>query len=189
MIAKLGSGLMDNIPVRCPSDIVVDQHGFYFTDSVRHHGAVFFVGFDGKRKVVAKNLDYPNGIALSPDGIHLVVAESYRNRVLIIELDDPGHMKGEVEVFASLPFNPINKKTGNLPDGVAFDPVGRLWVAHYGMQAVRVLSSSGDLLVTYDTGIPLTSNICFSGGSIIVTGGFDEPGPGRLSKIPIFNKE
>ena len=104
----------------------------------------------------------------------------------MIELVEPGHMKGDVGVFATLPFNTANRETGNLPDGIAFDPAGRLWVAHYGMQAVHVISPSGDLLATYDTGIPLTSNICFSGSDIIVTGGFDEPGPGRVSKIQII---
>jgi gluconolactonase len=186
LIAKIGSGFIENLPIQCPSDIDADQHGFYFTDSVRYRGAVFYVGFDGIQKVVAQNIDYPNGVALSPDGNHLLIAESYSNKILLIGLDEPGHMDGEVEVFATLPDNHTNKATGSLPDGIAFDPAGRLWVAHYGMQAVQVLSPSGDLLATYDTGIPLTSNLCFSGSDIIVTGGFDEPGPGRVSKLQIF---
>ena len=188
LIAKLGSGHIEGIAVRCPSDIAADRHGFYFTDSSRHDGAVFFIGFDGKRRVVAQNIDYPNGIALSPDGKQLLVAESYGNRILLIELEAPGHRRGEVQVFATLPFNSVNRETGNLPDGIAFDPVGRLWVAHYGMQAVQVVSPSGDLLATYDTGIPLTSNLCFIGSDIMVTGGLGEPGPGRLSKLTIFKK-
>jgi gluconolactonase len=174
LIAKLGSGQIGNIPVRCPSDITVDRNGFYFSDSVRHHGTVFFIGFHGEKTVVAQNLDYPNGIAISPDGRKLFVAESYTNRILLIELEKPGKMKGEVHIFATLPFHPTNKKTGNLPDGIAFDPLGRLWVAHYGMQAVQVLSPTGELLATYDTGIPLTSNVCFKGLDIIVSGGFGE---------------
>lgn len=189
LIANLGSGLIKNVPVQCPSDIVADQHGFYFTDSVRHRGAVFYVGFGGNQKVVAQNIDYPNGIALSPDGRHLMIAESYGNKILTLELEEPGLRKGEIKVFANLPFNSANRETGILPDGIAFDPVGRLWVAHYGMQAVQVLSPSGDLLSTYDTGIPLTSNLCFSGADIIITGGFDEPGPGRISKMQIFSKK
>ena len=44
IISKLGSGLIDNVTVQCPSDIDADQHGFYFTDSVRHRGVVFYVG-------------------------------------------------------------------------------------------------------------------------------------------------
>lgn len=186
LLATMGNEKIEDVDIRCPSDITVDKSGFYFTDSVRHTGVVFFVGFDGKKKVVAQNIDYPNGIAISPDGTHLLVAESYSNKILIIELESPGRMKGKARDFATLPFNQKNPKTGNLPDGIAFDPAGRLWVAHYGMQAVHVLSSSGDLLSTYDTGIPLSSNVCFDGPDAIITGGFDEPGPGRVSRLTVF---
>ena len=186
-VKRMGEGVIGNIMVRCPNDIVIDHHGFYFTDSVRHSGAVFFIGFDGVQILVADQIDFANGIAISPDGHTLFIAESYQNKILAMKLESPGRAVDK-KVFAELPRNPFNHQTGNLPDGIAFDPVGRLWVAHYGMQAVQVLSASGNLLATYDTGIPLTSNLCFMGTDLIVTGGFAEPGPGRVSRLPIFKK-
>lgn len=63
--------------------------------------------------------------------------------------------------------------------------MGRLWIAHYGMQAVQVLSETGELLATYDSGIPLTSNVCFVGDEIWITGGIAEPGPGRLARMKV----
>ena len=51
----------------------------------------------------------------------------------------------------------------NQPDGMALDLEGRLWVAHYGMKAVHVLSPAGKLLGTYDGGNVTTSNVCFGG--------------------------
>ena len=189
IIAKLAFGIIEGIPIQCPSDIVANQHGFYFTDSIRHHGTVFYVGFDGTQKVVAKNIDYPNGIEISADDKYVFVAESYTNKILRITLEESGKMKGEIQIFSSLPNHPSNKKTGSLPDGLAIDAVGRLWVAHYGMQAVQVVSKTGELLATYDTGIPLTSNLCFRGPDVIITGGFKEPGPGRLSKLTVFEIE
>lgn len=65
------------------------------------------------------------------------------------------------------------------------DPMGRLWIAHYGMQAVQVLSETGELLATYDSGIPLTSNVCFVGDEIWITRGIAEPGPGRLARMKV----
>jgi len=186
-IKHWSAGMIENLQVRCPNDIAIDQdHGFYFTDSVRHTGAVYYQGFDGKARVIAEEIDFANGIAISAKGDVLMVAESYKNRILVIELSEPGVQKGTPKVFADLPVNGKNPETGNLPDGIRFDELGRLWVAHYGMQAVQVLATNGDLLATYDTGIPFTSNLCFMGGDLIVTGGFGEPGPGRVSRLPIF---
>jgi gluconolactonase len=165
--------------------VIDPEHGFYFTDSVRCDGAVFFVDFDGKKSVVADQIDFANGIALTPDGLHLYVAESYCNRVLYIALYEPGVRKGKVEVFADLPINSKNPETGNLPDGLALDAFGRLWVAHYGMEAVQILSPAGEVIMSYQTGIPLTSNLCFWGSDLIVTGGFGEPGPGRVCRLTV----
>ena len=188
LIEKLAWDDGNHNVLRCPNDIIVDQYGFYYTNSIRHTGEVYFMGNERQRTIVADGLDYPNGIALSPNGRYLMVAESYTNKILRIEMDAPGIKKGEVEEFATLPFNHQDRLTGNLPDGIAFDPDGRLWVAHYGMRAVHALSRSGELLSSYDTGIPLTSNLCFDGKDVIVTGGFNEPGPGRVSRLTVFEK-
>lgn len=175
-----------------PNDLIPDAiGGFYFTDSVRHTGQVFYVGSDGEEKRLLTDLDYPNGIALSDDEQMLYIAESYTNRILVAELADPGVLRTEMEVFVDLPANPhpLDPKrmpfTANLPDGIAFDNQGRLWVAHYGMGALQVIDSTGKLIGSIPTGIPATSNLCFSTDykSIYVTGGSGEPGPGMIHQI------
>lgn len=189
------SGEIGGIKIRTPNDLVVDQeNGFYFTDSVRHDGVVFYKGFDGKESVVARNIDFANGIVLSEDKSFLLVAESYQNRILMIRLNDVGVAAAKAEVFAELPANekPTDLdnlvETGNLPDGLAYDQHGNLWVAHYGMQALQVVDTSGNLIRSVETGIPATSNLCFSTPdyqSIMVSGGRNEPGPGMIHRILI----
>ena len=174
----------DNIT--CPNDIAIHSTtGFYFTDSVRHNGGVYFVGWDGKSYTVADGIDFPNGIVYIEEEGLLYIAESYKNRLLKVDLNLPSNSSDYLTVMATLPFNNQNKETGNLPDGLAVDQDGRLWVAHYGMQAIQVLSRGGRLLASYDSGIPLTSNLCFAGGDLWMTGGLGEPGPGKLSRINI----
>lgn len=182
LIKKWEFDHIGRLQVRCPNDICVsnDGQGFYFTDSVRHTGAVYYQAFDGWNSVVADQLDFANGIAIDADDQYLMVAESYSNRIVKIALKAPGIRSGSPKVFATLPFHPENKETGNLPDGIRLDLLGRLWVAHYGMQNVLVLSPEGELLRSYDTGIPLTSNLCFAEQGIYVTGGSGEPGPGSV---------
>lgn len=174
------SGECGGMTIRTPNDLAIDEDaGFYFTDSVRETGAVFFFGKDGSKRVVARNLDYPNGICLSKNKKILFVAESYRNRILAIELKDEGVAKDVPQCFCSLPQNPADPVTGNLPDGILLDSEDKLWVAHYGMGSVHVIASGGNLLHTWPTGIPLTSNIFLTADKkLIVTGGSGEPGPG-----------
>lgn len=168
-----------------PNDVVADSNGnVYFTDSVRHTGKVCRVGKQAGERVIAKDLDYPNGLALSADGRWLYVAESYKNRILKIDLcRDEGD---QVAVLAELPAHSTGRATDNLPDGIRCDRDGNLWVAHYGMQALQIVSPNGEHLGTVDTEIPLTSNLVFeSDNTIIVTGGYGEPGPGAVSRITL----
>ncbi|MCB0687109.1 MAG: SMP-30/gluconolactonase/LRE family protein [Saprospiraceae bacterium] len=180
-------GHMQNFEVRAPNDVIVDpEHGIYFTDSVRYVGAVYYVGFDGRSSVVADGIDYANGIVQSKDKSKLFVAESYKNRILEITLERPGLAVDKPVIFCDLPKNSNGEESGNLPDGLALDKQNRIWVAHYGMEAIQVISKEGQHLRTYATKIPLTSNLCFWGKDLVVTGGLGEPGPGRISLLRFY---
>lgn len=173
------------IEVYCPNDLITDNSGnIYFTDSVRNKGKVCFLSVNGEQSILANDLDYPNGLVLSFDQKTLYVAESYKNRIIKIALESAGKTKGPIEVFADLPTHSSGKEINNLPDGLAMDRNGNLWVAHYGMQAIHKLSPEGELLDSIDTNMPLTSNLFFyDPGTLIVTGGYGEPGPGGLLKV------
>jgi gluconolactonase len=173
------------VEVYCPNDLITDSSGnIYFTDSVRDKGKVCFLGANGEQNILVNDLDYPNGLVLSSDKKTLYVAESYKNRVIKIALESAGKTKDPIEVFADLPTHSSGKEINNLPDGLAMDRDGNLWVAHYGMQAIHKLSPEGKLLTSIDTNMPFTSNLLFCDpGTIVVTGGYGEPGPGGLFKV------
>jgi gluconolactonase len=177
-----------DFPVHVPNDLIIDKEGnLYFTDSVRHMGKVCFLGINGDQKVVIYDLDYPNGLVLSDDGKLLYVAESYQNRIIKIKLKEPGVAGGAFEVFANLPNHPSGHEQDNLPDGLALDADNNLFIAHYGMQAVQVLSENGSPLKSIDTTMPYSSNVAIVNSStILVTGGYGEPGPGALFLIEDF---
>jgi gluconolactonase len=173
------TGYVGELKILTPNDLTLDADGgFYFSDSVPETGTVFFVTPEGEKLLVAGDLDFANGVTLSADRGRLYVAESLQNRVLVIDLEAPGVPAGPPRVFAALPENEERPgREWNQPDGMALDAEGRLWVAHYGMQSVHVLSPEGELLRTYDGGNATTSNVCFGGprlDQLYVTGG--EPG-------------
>ena len=189
-LGRAAGGRCQDLEIDGPNDICLHPgEGFYFTDCLPGKGAVIFVDLEGRQTVVARDLDTPNGIVLSADARSLFVSESLLNRVTLIPLAGPGRAAGPPRVFADLPRHPDGEADGkNLPDGMALDRDKRLWVAHYGMAAVQVLSPEGRLLASYDTGMRCTSNICFAGPDLataFVTGGDGEPTPGGLVRLDV----
>jgi gluconolactonase len=179
-------GQVEDLEIRTPNDLTLDpEGGFYFTDSVNDTGAVYYVTENGRKNVVARNINFANGIVLTPDRKRLYVAESQENRVLVIRLKRAGVPDGAPKVFADLPKNTERPgKEDNQPDGMALDADGRLWVAHYGMKSIHVLDKEGKLLATYDGGNRTTSNLCFAGpdnATVYATGGE----PGGLFRLPV----
>jgi len=187
LIGAVSGETCAGIKVNVPNDLLMDDHGnLYFTDSIRHHGAVFCMAENGDEILIASGLDYPNGLVLSNDKKNLFVAESYQNRIIRIPLTDAGKPSGDIEVFIDLPQNPSGNPIGNLPDGIAMNSKGIMAIAHYGMAAVQLVSTTGDLIETIDTGLACTSNVYFlDDQTLIVTGGSNEPGPGAVLKIKL----
>ncbi|MEO5996865.1 MAG: SMP-30/gluconolactonase/LRE family protein [Chitinophagaceae bacterium] len=177
------NGKCNGSKVYCPNDLLVDSTGgIYFTDSIRQDGKVGYISADGIEKIVLSGLEYPNGLVLSQDEKFLYVAESYRNRILIAALKSPGASEG-YDVFTDLPSHNSGNEIDNLPDGLALDANGRLWVAHYGMQALQIISRQGVVIDSIAIPFPLVSNVFIENSilpKVLVTGGYAEPGPGAL---------
>lgn len=171
----------DGKPLRAPNDLTLDPRGgFYFTDPGGSNlqnpiGTVHYVDAGGKTHLVAEGLAFPNGIALRPGGRTLLVGESGRNRILSYKLAAPGKVS-QMSVFAELPTKE-GEQVGNEPDGICLDSDGNLYVAHYGMRQVQVLSREGKLLRRYAAGVLTTSNVAFGGprmNRLYVTGALGE---------------
>jgi gluconolactonase len=181
--------------LRGPNDLTLDADngGFYFTDPGDSGldnliGTVHYVDKQGKTHLVAGGLAYSNGIVVALDGKRLLVAESQKNRVLEYPLLSPGKV-GPMKVFADLPKHESGRWQDDQPDGMCLDAAGNLYVAHYGMKQVQVLSPEGRLLARYDGGNRTTSNVAFGGPNmdqLFITGGLDaEGGPGGLFRIDL----
>jgi gluconolactonase len=184
-------GTCGGVPVQAPNDLLVDSLGnLYFTDSISVDGKVFFRGKDGTEKCMAEGIDYANGIALSLDETRLYVAESFANRVRVYNLTAPGEADAAYTCI-DLPVHASGDPLCNLPDGLAVDREGRLWVAHYGMQAIQLIAADGTWLFSIDTELPLTSNVALISDTpdqkqLLVTGGYGEPGPGAVMLITVY---
>jgi gluconolactonase len=193
---KLGdaSSECNGRPLRAPNDLTIDpKGGFYFTDpggstATNPIGTVHYVDPRGKTHLIASDLAFPNGLVLSLDGKTFLLAESYRNRILSYPIVSPGVL-GRQSVFATLPAK-HGDQIENAPDGIALDVDGNLFIAHYGMHTVQVVSPGGELLRSYPGGNLTTSNIAFGGAQmdqLYITGALQEEktSPGAVWRLDL----
>ena len=100
------------------------------------------VDTDGSVRTVAEGLAFPNGMAISPDGSTLVVAESYGEKLTAYPIAADGTL-GSSRVWAETP--------GDHPDGICFDASGALWYADVGNEHCVRLREGGEVLDTVDS--------------------------------------
>ncbi len=93
-------------------------------------GNVALVEPDGSVRVVAGDVAFPNGMAVTPDGATLIVAESYAGRLTAFDIGSDGDLAGR-RVWAEL--------GDGVPDGICLDSEGAVWYADVpGRCCVRV---------------------------------------------------
>jgi sugar lactone lactonase YvrE len=111
------------------NDLVVDGDGLAYVSQFGfafHRGGEFRkteilrVTPEGRVSIAARDLAFPNGMVITPDGRQLIVGESFAARLTVFERS-PGGELGERRVFAKL--------SGAVPDGICLDAEGCVWVA------------------------------------------------------------
>lgn len=95
-------------------------------------GRIILVMPDGTRRVVARGLRFPNGIAVSSDHKRLVVAEMDGECLADHDIADDG----------SLTFR-RKLPCGKEPDGICLDRDGAIWVGSYGEDAFIKIDRDG----------------------------------------------
>jgi len=121
----------------CPNYPVFDRRGrLYVSDSgnwKKYNGFLLRFDADGSGRVIGGPFGYANGLALSADQRYLFMVESDTDRVYRFELSSDGQL-GRGEVYAD--------SVGRLPDGLALDEAGNLYVACYASDEIWRISPS-----------------------------------------------
>jgi sugar lactone lactonase YvrE len=140
-------------------DMVVDRLGRAYIGSQAFHGGVIIrVDPDNSVSVVADDLDFPNGMAITADHDTLIVAESIGRRLTAFSIGDDGALSGR-RVFADGLDGP--------PDGISLDADGGVWTAMtLAHQFERIEDSGGKGRVTHRIDIgDRVAIACMLGGS------------------------
>jgi sugar lactone lactonase YvrE len=96
---------------------------------------------DGSAGVAADNLSFPNGMAITPDGRTLIVAESFARQLSAFNIESDGSLTGR-RIWAQVP--------GIMPDGICLDAEGMAWVATCANEVVR-LREGGEIVARVNT--------------------------------------
>jgi sugar lactone lactonase YvrE len=133
------------------NDIVVDDRGNAYVNNIGFDfpqgevapGWAVLVRPDGQARVVGDGLMFPNGMAVTPDGRTLVVAESYASCLTAYDIDEDGGLSGR-RVWADL--------GDDNPDGICLDAEGAVWYADVPHAHCVRVAEGGEVLQTVDLG-------------------------------------
>ena len=147
-------------PFNSPNDLVIAQDGtVYFTDPDFQRTAAVggqdqtrvYRYANGQVGVVDDSIANPNGIALSPAGDVLYVAGGGDDGVLRAYQIKDGQPQAGTDLAKV-----------SVPDGMAVDCLGNLYVTEHGLRRVRVLSPAGAELARIEVDANIT-NAAFGG--------------------------
>jgi gluconolactonase len=152
-----------------PNDLVFDEMGgFYFTDLGKgtaewhHAGFLYYARPDGSSIVQLRGgLNAPNGVALSPDGRTLYVAETQNARLWAFEIESPGKLKPGPDRWTP------GRLAWNAPgfqwfDSIAVEQDGRVCIGTVFKGGINIVAPDG---ANEHIPVPdfVTTNICFGG--------------------------
>lgn len=142
-LAPLTGGDLNDMVVDGAGRAYVGNFGFdLFGGASPATTTIVLVETDGDARVVGDDLEFPNGMVLTPDGSTLIVAETFGSRLTAFDVEADGSLSGR-RVFAA-----IDRLT---PDGICLDAEGAVWTASPGMHAFLRVAEGGDVLDRVDT--------------------------------------
>jgi len=164
-----------NMVFTCPNNGRTEASGFVCALSAK---SILQGNKDSTR--ISEKLFFANGLAFTQDFKKLIIAETYKHRLLIGDWNSETLEWSNRQVYAKVG-GPIG------PDGFAFDEEGFLYVAVYESGLIKVVDPNGNIDRTYSLPGSNPTNCAFDpSGSLglVVT----ETEKGLLLSLPINKK-
>ncbi|MBY4208084.1 SMP-30/gluconolactonase/LRE family protein [Rhodococcus fascians] len=152
-LSSLAQGHCNDMMVLADGSAYVGNHGSDGPDQPYNPTHLIRVEPDGSARIVGEDLYFPNGMAVTDDGKTLLVAESLASRISAFDIAADGDLTNR-RIWAELGPRPTEATFsaafaggGLVPDGIAIDVTGALWIAVANGGAVRV-TPEGDIVET-----------------------------------------
>jgi sugar lactone lactonase YvrE len=135
-LSSVAAGTIDDMVIDRMGRIYVGDLGFDLMKGGSHeHGQIIMIAPNAEARVVARDLRFPNGIAVSEDGSRLVVAESDGNTLADFHIAKDGSLdlQGRFGSFTE-------------PDGICLDREGAVWTSVFQEDVFVRVDSTGTVL-------------------------------------------
>lgn len=178
------------------NDIVADGRGNTYVNRAHFDpmagedvkpGSVHLAAPDGSVREVADDIAFPNGMAVTADDTTLIVADSYRRRLLAFDIEADGTLSHR-RVWADL--------GEGVPDGICIDAQNAVWYADVPNRRCVRVAAGGTVLETVE--LDRGAFACVLGGpdrsTLFITAarwqGMTEtemvaPGSGQVLAVPV----
>lgn len=149
-------------------------------------GRLVRVDPDGTVTSVSEGISVANGMGWSPDGRTMFHVDTMALRVDRLDFDPATGTAGNRRpAFSTVPF-------GGIPDGLAVDTEGRIWLAHFGTPYVICTDESGREITRVELPVPNVTSCAFGGrdlSTLFVTTSTrdarpDQPHAGAVFAVP-----
>ncbi|KTD07897.1 SMP-30/gluconolactonase/LRE family protein [Legionella jamestowniensis] len=161
-LAMAAPGYCHDFVVSKNDTIYLSASGFYPAHQVKPvKSTVLMITPEHEVKVAATNVGYPNGIVITPDNKHLIVAETFAATVSIFDIDKNHTLVNQRPwvKFDNLGFQVSFDENGvpedlnrHYPDGISFDEKqNAVWIASPGKNEVLCIGANSDCLANIKT--------------------------------------
>lgn len=166
------------------NDLMVDAGGGIITGTIRTDpfdtsgpripGEAYRIAPGGGVEQLYDDVGLTNGIGFSPDGDRLYHSDSVGQHVITHDLAWTDGRPTLSNRRAMQPFD------GFMPDGLAVDEAGTIWVADFGARAVIAMSPDGDEIARIEVPARSVTSVCFGGSDrldlyIVTADNTDDP--------------
>ena len=153
-LSGMARGLLNDMVVDAVGRAYVGDTGYNLGAGEAPRPGRIFLYADGVARTVAEDLNFPNGMAITPDGRTLFVAETFASRILAYDIESDGGLSGRR----------VHAEVDGTPDGLCLDADGALWIATLARGEFQRIDADGAIVRRIDVA-PRHAVACALGGS------------------------
>jgi sugar lactone lactonase YvrE len=157
--------IVDADELRSLNDATIDPAGnlwvgVYENGRSSGDGSLWRVAPDGHAVAVVDGLTLPNGVGFSPSGTHMYLVDSFDHAINEFAIDvSTGRLSDRRLLW--------HDDSKGLPDGLAVDVEGNLWVAFWGGSCVRAFTPEGREIERVDFPVTQVASCAFAPNGLL----------------------